>query len=146
MIQKIWRGYVARRRLQRANKAFAKLQQKYRAKRQIEEKKKQLKMAKDEIRFQLMLEHRRRQRQKKIQMLEIIEILPPNQIELYLENQREYSAKLIQANYRGYRVRKDFQILRRQLIMNKAAIKIQRAVFISHFIININLFLFFKLI
>lgn len=128
MIQKTWRGHMERKRLKKANKSFAKFQQNYRARRELEEKFKQQKMAKDELRFQLVLEHRRKQRQKKMEMLELLEILPADQIENYLEKQRQYSATVIQAFYRGYRVRKDFNKNRVQIIQTKAATKIQRAV------------------
>jgi len=64
MIQKVWRGYSERKRLKKINQSFAKLQNKFRAKKQVEDMKKQKKMALDELRFQLMLEHRRKQRQR----------------------------------------------------------------------------------
>jgi hypothetical protein len=126
MIQKVWRGYSERKRLKKINQSFAKLQNKFRAKKQVEDMKKQKKMALDELRFQLMLEHRRKQRQRNIKMLELLEILAPNQIEKYLDKQREYSACIIQANYRGYIQRKLFQKNKEQIVMNKAAVEIQR--------------------
>ena len=126
LIQKTWRGYVARKRLKKLNKSFSKLQNKFRANRNLEMEKKQKKLASDELRFQLMLEHRRRQRKRNIKMLEIIEILPPNQIENYMEKQREYSAVIIQANFRGYRERKILEKKKDHMIKTKAAIRIQR--------------------
>ena len=128
LIQKTWRGHMERKRLKKANRSFAKFQQNYRAKREREEKAKQQKAAKDELRFQLVLEHRRKQRQKKMEMLELLEILPADQIENYLEKQRQYSATVIQSFYRGYRARKDFDKNRLNIIQTRAAIKIQRAV------------------
>ncbi len=129
LIQKTWRGYIARKRLKKLNKSFAKLQNKYRARKNLESEKKQKKLALDELRFQLMLEHRRKQRQRNIKMMELIEILPPNQIEKYMEKQREYSAVIIQANFRGYRERKLLEKKKDIMIKTKAAIYIQRWVF-----------------
>jgi hypothetical protein len=129
LIQKTWRGYIARKRLKKLNKSFAKLQNKYRARKNLESEKKQKKLALDELRFQLMLEHRRKQRQRNIKMMELIEILPPNQIEKYMEKQREYSAVIIQANFRGYRERKLLEKKKDIMIKTKAAIHIQRWVF-----------------
>ena len=127
-IQRTWRGYSTRRRLEKADKAFKKLHQKFRAKKEVEEEERLKKMAADELKFQLLLEHRRRQRRGKQEMISIIEILPPNQIERYLEKQREYSARLIQANYRGYLQRKKLNMNMNNRVKNDAAVCIQRAV------------------
>lgn len=131
MIQKIWRGYKERKNLKKLNKSFAIFQKKYRNHKRADDEKKQKKIAFDELRFQLMLQHRRKQRQRNIQMLELLEILPPNQIEIYMDKQREYSARLIQANYRGYRQRKLFDKNKAEIIQYKAAVKIQRWVLIK---------------
>ena len=128
IIQKTWRGHMTRVRIRKVNEAFAKFQQKFRAKRQRDNDLRQRENARHELRFQLVLEHRRKQRQRKMEMLELLEILPPGQIESYLEKQREYSAKLIQANFRGYLSRKQFQNERIQLMRTRAAVQIQRAV------------------
>ena len=119
---------MTRVRIRKVNEAFAKFQQKFRAKRQRDNDLRQRENARHELRFQLVLEHRRKQRQRKMEMLELLEILPPGQIESYLEKQREYSAKLIQANFRGYLSRKQFQNERIQLMRTRAAVQIQRAV------------------
>jgi hypothetical protein len=133
MIQKTWRGYQARKRLKKLNEAFSKFQKIYQAKRECKDKKKQQQMARDELKFQLVLEHRRRQRQKKMQLLELLEILPADKIEDYLERQRHYSATKIQASFRGYRARKELANHREQILRTRAAIKIQRAVILCLF-------------
>ena len=117
-----------RKRLAKVNKAFADFQRKYRKRRSKEEKQKQLKMAKSELQFQLVLEHRRKQRARKVEMLELLEILPAHKIEGYLEKQREYSATVIQANWRGYRARRMFEERRGEVVRDRAAVKIQREV------------------
>lgn len=127
MIQKTFRGYMDRKRLKKANKGMAKFQKSYRAKKELENKKKHQQAAKDELQFQLLLQHRRKQRQRKMEMLELLEILPAYQIEEYLEKQREYSARIIQANFRGYLARKKFAKKRQEIVRERAAVKIQRA-------------------
>lgn len=104
------------------------LQQAYRSHLEKKEKKRTKKMADDELRFQLMLKHRRRQRQRQIKMANLIEILPANKIETYMERLREDSAKIIQATWRGYRTRKIMVETRETMIRNKAARKIQASV------------------
>ena len=119
---------MERKKLEKAHKSFSKFQLKYRARKEIDEKRKAKRQAEDELRFQLLLEHRRRQRQRKLDMVELIKILQPNQIEKYLEKQREQSALIIQANFRGYRERKLFNLIKNDKIKIKAVVCIQRAV------------------
>ena len=124
---------MERKKLEKAHKSFSKFQLKYRAKKEMNEKRKAKRQAEDELRFQLLLAHRRRQRQRKLEMIELIKILQPNQIEKYLEKQREHSALIIQANYRGYRQRKIFNSIKDDKIKIKAVICIQRAVIKKEF-------------
>lgn len=128
IIQKTWRGYQERKRLRKLNEGFSKFQKIYQAKREVKDKRKQKQMARDELKFQLVLEHRRRQRQKKVKLLELLEILPADKIEDYLEKQRQYSATKIQAGFRGYRARKELTKHREEILRERAAVKIQRAV------------------
>jgi hypothetical protein len=117
-----------RKRLKKLNDGFAQFQKKYRARRTLEEKKKQMSKARDELQFQLMLEHRRKQRQRNIQLLELLEVLPAHKIENFLEKQREYSATVIQAGWRGYKARKEFNKQKEAIKRHRAAVKIQREV------------------
>jgi hypothetical protein len=128
LIQRHWRGYAERQRLRRLNQTFARMQQKYRAQKRANEKRKQKRLAQDELKFKLMLEHRRRQRQRKVDLIELMEILPPNQIEPFMERQREFAARTIQACFRGYKERKQMANIKKNAIEYKAAVKIQLAV------------------
>ena len=119
---------MERKRLKKANRAFSNFQHKYRFKKQQEQEDKEKRIAEDELKFQLLLEHRRRQRQRKLEMVELLEILPANEIEKYLERQREYSAVMIQSYFRGYRQRKVFNQVKDNAIRIRAAVCIQRAV------------------
>ena len=130
VIQKTWRGYQERKRLKKANEAFSKFQKKFRARRHLQDKKKVQNVAKAELQFQLDLEDLRKARRQKIEMLELLEFLPANKVEDYLEKhynkQREDSARKIQANFRGYRARKELAKNREELRRTRAAVKIQR--------------------
>jgi hypothetical protein len=128
LIQKTWRGYLIRKKLRRRNEAMAKFHQKYRQRKQMEEDKKQKLAVEQELRFQLLLEHRRKQRQRNVDMLELLEILPANQIDKYYEKQRDYSATVIQAWYRGCKTRQLMKTVKKDAKEIKAAICIQRAV------------------
>ena len=133
VIQKNWRGYSTRKRLDDAKKETENRNEKLRAEREEEEEKRSRRMAEEELKFQLDLEHRRRQRRRNMELAEIIEILPANQIERYFVKQREYSATIIQANYRGYRQRKLFNMNLMSKRREKAAQIIQRGVRFKYF-------------
>ncbi len=128
LIQKTWRGYLVRKKLRRHNEAMAKFHQKYRQRKQIEEEKKQKLAIEHELRFRLLLEHRRKQRQRNVEMLELLEILPANQIDKYYEKQRSYSATIIQAWYRGCKTRQLMKGVKNKAKEIKAVICIQQAV------------------
>ena len=123
-IQKHWRGFMSRKRLKRSNAEFAQLKQVE----EREQQKREQAKAHDELRFQLLLEHRRQQRHRKVQLMQIIEILPANQIETYFERQRIYSIQVIQAAFRGFIARRKLKQTRDQMLRVRAAISIQQAV------------------
>jgi hypothetical protein len=119
-----------RKKLKAANKSFSQFQKKYRKRKEVESDRKNKEMLEDELKFFLLLEHRRKQKQRKLDLMQLIEILPSLKIGAYFEKQKEDAAKKIQAFYRGYRERKMFQSKRESLIQRKAAIVIQQAVII----------------
>ena len=128
MIQKTWRGYKSRKSLKKANEAFSKFQSFYRRKKQESEELKLMNEAQNELKFQLALEHCRKLRKRNLTMAELIKIVPANEIDKYLQRQREAAAIKIQANYRGYTQRKKINNKREFFEKAKAAICIQRAV------------------
>jgi hypothetical protein len=127
-IQATWRGYILRKRLKIANNSLSIFHKKYRLKKEAEKGRKSKIRIEDDLKFYLLLEHRKKQRQQKIDMMQIIEILPPFQIKAFFEKQKQESATKIQAFYRGYMERKLFVIKKEKLIQEKAATLIQRAV------------------
>ena len=127
-IQRVWRGYQARKELREKNSKIKLLQRVYRNRQEKRDQEQAKKVAEDELRFQLMLKHRRKQRQKQMELAALIDILPANKIDSYMEKQREYSAKIIQATWRGHRVRKNFHKSRQNMIQFRAAVTIQTAV------------------
>ncbi len=116
--------------MKKADRAFAKFHRQLRKKKEKIRDDKQKKLVEEELKFQLLLDHRRKQRQRKIEMAQLIEIIPSNQIEKYFERQREYSATIIQACYRGYRQRKVIPEIRDRMEKFRAAVCIQRAVIV----------------
>lgn len=128
IIQKTWRGYKCRKEMRDKADKTKILQKAYRSHLEKKERARTKKMVDDELRFQLMLKHRRIQRQRNIKLANLIEILPANKIDIFMERLREDSAKIIQATWRGYQTRKKMSQTRQILIQTKAAKKIQAAV------------------
>jgi hypothetical protein len=128
LIQKTWRGYRTRTRLARLNKLVARVQRAYRAKRERAESARVERRVREDLKFELLLQHRRAQRERRIRHAALVDILPADELDNYMERERERSAVLIQARYRGYSVRRKLGHVRAKLVEFKAAACIQRAV------------------
>jgi hypothetical protein len=128
LIQKTWRGYISRKRLKKIHSAISKFQKSIRMKSEMKKEYKDKEAERNELSFQLAIEHRRKLRQNKLNMAELLQILPASQIEKYLEKQRIDAATKIQATYRGHRYRKKFNNEKYLIVCTKAAVCIQRTV------------------
>lgn len=128
LIQKTWRGYSTRKKLKQTSKAIAKFQRLFRKKHQMKLELEARQQEENEMRYRLSIEHCRQMRQRKLEMREILEIIPSNQIDKYFEKQRTLAATKIQAWYKGCRQRRLFEEKRGDAIHYKSAVIIQRAV------------------
>lgn len=105
-IQRHWRGYAVRKRLRQRETATVTIQKQLRAYRERKQDRANKQEVENELKFQLVLAHRRRQRQRHLEMLELISILPADQLAAFEERHRDYAATVIQSAYRSYRVRR----------------------------------------
>ncbi|KAK3787699.1 hypothetical protein RRG08_031928 [Elysia crispata] len=125
-IQAVWRGFAARRKLRKANRAFAKFQKSYRLKKAEQE---QVKLA---TQFQSELYHKMKMKRQKMlrafheKRLQTMEILPAARIEEFLKKEKSVAAVRIQTLWRGHRERLKFTERQSVAQQVKAAIKIQR--------------------
>lgn len=124
----MWRGYRSRMALKKANEAFSKFQVSYRRKKEEADDEKQYQMAQSELKFQLALQHCRKLRKRNLTMAELIQIVPANEIDKYLQRQKENAVITIQAYYRGYIQRKKLNQKRETVEQFRAAVCIQRTV------------------
>lgn len=127
-IQARWKGFATRRRLRKADIAFAKFQRSYRLKKAAEEHELLTTRVQTELQRQMMAQRRKIRLKFKERQLQTLEILPAAQIEKFLTKEKSEAALKIQARWRGHRERT--QLPRRQQVVQqvRAAIKIQRAV------------------
>ncbi|XP_076456279.1 IQ calmodulin-binding motif-containing protein 1-like [Babylonia areolata] len=127
-IQAVWKGVLTRNRLRKADKAFSKFQRSYRLRKAEEDHKLLETRVQTELQRRLVANRQRLMIQLKEKHLQVLEILPADQIERYLMKEKSSAAVRIQTMWRGHRERS--QLTRRQEVAQqvKAAIKIQRAV------------------
>ncbi|XP_063425034.1 IQ calmodulin-binding motif-containing protein 1-like [Mytilus trossulus] len=127
-IQAVWKGFITRKKLVKANKTFSKFQQQYRLKKRVlEERKVQAKEA-IELQRQLKLNRQRIMREFKEKQLHTVEILPAAMLERYMQRQQNKSAVLIQKSWRGHHARNSMQDREVFVKRYRAAITVQRAV------------------
>lgn len=127
-IQRHWRGYAARKALRRQNEVFARLQRRIRSRNAGKQEQTERRLAENELKFQMMLQHRREQRQRKCELIELIEILPAHELPLFFDRQREEATVTIQTYWRGLRTRRWYARVRQEVVENRAARVIQYAV------------------
>ncbi|KAL8570993.1 hypothetical protein ACOMHN_037853 [Nucella lapillus] len=127
-IQAIWKGVLTRQRLRKADKAFTKFQRSYRLRKAEEDHRLLETKVQTELQRRLVANRQRLMVQLKEKHLQVLEILPADQIEKYLMKEKATAAVRIQTLWRGHRERT--QLTRRQEVAQqvRAAIRIQRAV------------------
>ncbi|XP_070175320.1 IQ calmodulin-binding motif-containing protein 1-like [Littorina saxatilis] len=127
-IQAIWKGVLTRRRLLKANTVFAKFHRSYRLKKAKEEHTLLETKVQTELQRRMLAKRQKMMIHLKEKHLQMLEILPADQIERYLMKEKSTAVVKIQTLWRGHRERS--QLARRQEIARqvRAAIKIQRGV------------------
>uniref|UniRef100_K1QXP7 IQ calmodulin-binding motif-containing protein 1 n=1 Tax=Magallana gigas TaxID=29159 RepID=K1QXP7_MAGGI len=128
VIQTIWRGFIARKKLQKANKAFSKFQNTYRRKQRIMEKRKEEAKVAMELERRLKLNRQKIMREFKEKQLHTIEILPAAHVEKYMQNEQIQAAVKIQRIWRGHNCRQSIDQRKVLIQRYKAAIILQRGV------------------
>ncbi|KAH9509779.1 IQ calmodulin-binding motif-containing protein 1 [Bulinus truncatus] len=126
-IQAVWRGFACRKKLHKANKAFAKFHKSYRLKKAREEQTKLQTQYQSELYHQMKMRRQQLLRALDEKRLKAIEILPASQVEKYLQKEKSVAATRIQTLWRGHRERS--KLTQRQKVARQvhAAITIQRA-------------------
>ena len=85
-------------------------------------------LVEQELNFKLAIEHVRKVRQHKLNKAELLEIVPANQLERFMQKERERAAVIIQSAFKGYLVRKNMNAHKFYMKHYRAAVCIQRAV------------------
>ncbi|KAK3106409.1 hypothetical protein FSP39_019392 [Pinctada imbricata] len=127
-IQAIWKGFIIRKRLNRANKAFTKFHRSFRHKQVVMEQRKELAKEALELERRLKLNRQKIMREFKEKQLHTIEILPASHVDKYFEREQTQAAIQIQKCWRGFHSRQSMFDKRILVQRYKAAVILQRGV------------------
>ncbi|PIK56897.1 putative IQ calmodulin-binding motif-containing protein 1 [Apostichopus japonicus] len=125
-VQAIIRGFLARRRLKKADKAFANLQKNYRIHQEKKDEQKASHRQERELQHQLLLSRRRAIRETRQRQLDMIAAMHPAEIDKYLEISQIQAAVKLQAIWRGVLERRKLGLRKATAQQVRAAITIQR--------------------
>ncbi|XP_064594930.1 IQ calmodulin-binding motif-containing protein 1-like [Liolophura sinensis] len=127
-IQALWKGVLTRRKLKKADRSFAKFQRSFRQKLETTERRKEEEKMEKELEEQLLANRRKIMRDFHEKRLHLIEILPPQMLQGYMEKENTQAAIRIQKTWRGHRERLRREDRRDLATRSRAAVLIQRTV------------------
>ncbi|MBN3325467.1 IQCB1 protein, partial [Atractosteus spatula] len=127
LIQAAWRAYQTRKRLKKLPKAITRIQKSFRERKAKERLLSQRLKEEEELRHHVQLQRQRALREFRQRQLDLLEIVPASLVDVYLREQEQKAAILIQKLWRGHRERRKFHDQKRALKEFKAAVTLQRA-------------------
>ncbi|XP_004066541.1 IQ calmodulin-binding motif-containing protein 1 isoform X1 [Oryzias latipes] len=133
LIQAAWRSYRTRRRVKSLNRAVSALQRRYRAQRRQQQQQKEAKQWEEELKYQVCLRRQRARREFHQKQRRLLQLLPPDQVQAYLQECERRAAVKIQSFWRGVRDRRHYhntvrKALKERRMRQQAARTLQRAV------------------
>ncbi|XP_060888461.1 IQ calmodulin-binding motif-containing protein 1-like isoform X2 [Labrus mixtus] len=133
VIQAAWRSYKTRRRVKSLNRAVSTLQRRYRARRRQQQQQREAQQWEEELKYQVCLRRQQARRKFHQKQRQLLQLLPADQVQPYLQECERRAAVVIQKFWRGFRERRHFNNTLRHTLRNmhrrmKAARTLQRAV------------------
>ncbi|XP_024144867.1 IQ calmodulin-binding motif-containing protein 1 [Oryzias melastigma] len=133
VIQAAWRSYRTRRRVRSLNRAVRALQRRYRAQRRQQQQQKEAQQWEEELKYQVCVRRQRARREFHQKQRRLLQLLPPDQVQAYLQECERRAAVKIQSFWRGFRDRRRYnntlrKTLRERRARQLAATTLQRAV------------------
>ncbi|XP_023252185.1 IQ calmodulin-binding motif-containing protein 1 [Seriola lalandi dorsalis] len=137
VIQAAWRSYQTRRRVKSLSRAVSTLQRRYRARRRQQQQQKQAQQWEEELKYQVCVRRQQARRAFHQKQRQLLQLLPPDQVQSYLQECERRAAVVIQSFWRGFRERRRYNnthrhTLRHTRSQQQAARTLQRAV--RHFL------------
>ncbi|KAG7215095.1 hypothetical protein INR49_022786 [Caranx melampygus] len=133
VIQAAWRSYQTRRRVKSLSRAVTALQRRYRARRMQQQRQKEAQQWEEELKYQVCLRRQQARRAFHQKQRQLLQLLPPDQVQSYLQECERRAAVVIQSYWRGFRERRRYNdtlrhTLRETHTRQEAARTLQRAV------------------
>ncbi|XP_033471776.2 IQ calmodulin-binding motif-containing protein 1 [Epinephelus lanceolatus] len=108
VIQAAWRSYQTRRRVKSLNRAVSTLQRRYRARRRQQQQQKEAQRWEEELKYQVCVRRQQARREFHQKQRRLLQLLPPDQVQCYLQECERRAAVLIQSSWRGFRERRRY--------------------------------------
>ncbi|XP_029942232.1 IQ calmodulin-binding motif-containing protein 1 [Salarias fasciatus] len=133
VIQAAWRSHQTRRRVKSLSRAVSSLQRRYRARRRRQRQQEEQQQWEEELRYQVCVRRQQARRQFHQKHRELLQRLPADQVQPYLQECERRAAVLIQSFWRGCRERRRYDDAQRRTLrlaqtQQQAAHTLQRAV------------------
>lgn len=129
VIQAAWRSYKTRRRVKSLNRAVSVLQRKYRARRREQEQQKEAQLWEEELKYQVCVRRQQARRRFHQKQRQLLQLLPANQVQSYLQECENRAAVVIQSFWRGFRERRHYSSTQRHMLRRERAVRmLQRGV------------------
>ncbi|XP_070786942.1 IQ calmodulin-binding motif-containing protein 1-like [Enoplosus armatus] len=133
VIQAAWRSYQTRRRVKSLNRAVSTLQRRYRTRRRQQQQQREAQQWEEELKYQVCVRRQQARREFHQKQRQLLQLLPPDQVQSYLQECERRAAVVIQSFWRGFRERRRYDVthrhtLRRAHTQQQAARTLQRAV------------------
>ncbi|KAM6893105.1 IQ calmodulin-binding motif-containing protein 1 [Lycodopsis pacificus] len=128
VIQAVWRSYQTRRRMKRLNRAVSTLQRTDRARRRRQQQQEEAQRWEEELKYQVCVRRQQARRKFHQKQRTLLQLLPADQVQPYLQECERRAAVLIQSFWRGFRERRRYDTLRDTHTRQQAARTLQTAV------------------
>uniref|UniRef100_A0A8C2WJD3 IQ motif containing B1 n=1 Tax=Cyclopterus lumpus TaxID=8103 RepID=A0A8C2WJD3_CYCLU len=129
LIQAAWKSYQTRRRVKSLNRAVSTLQRRYRSRQQQQKEEQRWE---EELKYQVCVRRQQARRKFHQKQRQLLQLLPPDQVQPYLQDCERRAAVVIQSFWRGFRERQRYNnnnnTLRHTHARQQAARTLQRAV------------------
>ncbi|XP_026013308.1 IQ calmodulin-binding motif-containing protein 1 [Astatotilapia calliptera] len=129
VIQAAWRSYKTRRRVKSLNRAISVLQRKYRARRREQQQQKEAQLWEEELKYQVCVRRQQARRRFHQKQRQLLQLLPADQVQSYLQECENRAAVVIQSFWRGFRERRHYSSTQRHMLRRERAVRmLQRGV------------------
>ncbi|XP_039462429.1 IQ calmodulin-binding motif-containing protein 1 isoform X1 [Oreochromis aureus] len=129
VIQAAWRSYKTRRRVKSLNRAVSVLQRKYRARRKEQQQQKEAQLWEEELKYQVCVRRQQARRRFHQKQRQLLQLLPADQVQTYLQECENRAAVVIQSFWRGFRERRHYSSTQRHMLRRERAVRtLQRGV------------------